>query len=166
MYVTAAQLATRYGYAELAQLAQPDDAVTVAPEMLRLTVEGGDRSAYSADETDAADHAVAAIDTAIADAGAEIDGYLAGRYTLPLAEVPEVLALRAAQVARYHLSNDQLIDKVEAAYKAAVRWLEWVSSGRIQLTTATGEAEATGGAGSAEFVEGEGQFAGRPARGY
>lgn len=69
---------------------------------------------------------------AISDAAAEIDAYLTG-YPLPLAVVPANLTRIACDMARYYLYDDQMIDVVEARYKAAVKYLEQVAAGKIPL---------------------------------
>ncbi|MEW6314133.1 MAG: DUF1320 domain-containing protein [Pseudomonadota bacterium] len=70
---------------------------------------------------------------ALADADAEIDGYLAGRYTLPLASVPVVLVRLAADMARYFLYDDRATEQVKARYDSAVRFLRSVASGDVSL---------------------------------
>lgn len=69
----------------------------------------------------------------LADADAEIDGYLAGRYTLPLATVPLALVRIACDVARYHLYDDNATEQVSQRYKDAIRFLEMVAKGNVQL---------------------------------
>lgn len=49
---------------------------------------------------------------AIGDAEAEINGYLAVRYQLPLAELPSVLVRVACDIARYHLYDDGVPETV------------------------------------------------------
>ena len=165
MYLTALQLAARYNYAELSQIAQPIGMATVTEALLRATLEGADRSGWSAEEIEAADAAVAAIETELGNASAEIDGYLAGRYELPLIEVPKVLEMRTAQIARYHLTDDVIVEKVQEDYKAAVRWLEAVAAGRVLLTAPSGEETEGGGVGEAMFAgPAPAQFGGQ--RGY
>ena len=43
----------------------------------------------------------------LADADSEINAYLQGRYTLPLATVPTVLVRIACDIARYHLYDNR-----------------------------------------------------------
>lgn len=83
------------------------------------------------------------LDAALADASADIDGYLGGRYPLPLAVVPKVLNRHACDLARYYLYDNRLDDTHPAArrYKAAIRLLEQVAAGKVQLgLDAEGEA--------------------------
>jgi phage gp36-like protein len=70
---------------------------------------------------------------ALADATAEIDGYLASRYQLPLTITPTVLVRVCADIARYHLHDDNIPEPVETRYKAAVDLLRQVSLGRVSL---------------------------------
>ena len=74
----------------------------------------------------------------LADADAEIDGYLAGRYTLPLPVVPEALRRIACDIARYHLYDDRATEQVAKRYDDAIRFLKMVSKGDVQLGVDTG----------------------------
>lgn len=73
------------------------------------------------------------LNQAIADADAEIEGYLPGRYTLPLASVPPVLTRIACDVARYHLYDDHATEQVRTRYEDARKLLEGIASGKVQL---------------------------------
>jgi len=75
----------------------------------------------------------AVLDGAISDASAEIDGYLAGRYELPLASVPSVLKRIACDLARYHLYDDAASEHVAKRYDDAIRFLRAVGRGEISL---------------------------------
>lgn len=75
----------------------------------------------------------AVLGQAIADARAEIDGYLAGRHDLPLASVPVVLVRSACDIARYYLYDNAVTEQVEKRYDAVIRFLEQVSRGKISL---------------------------------
>lgn len=81
--------------------------------------------------TGAVDSAV--FDRAAADAAAEIDGYLAGRYPLPLASVPPILTALASDIVRYRLFPDIAPDAVRQRYEDARRLLESLASGRVTL---------------------------------
>jgi phage gp36-like protein len=80
-----------------------------------------------------------AVDDAVAQlacdrAGAEIDGYVGARYTLPLASTPELLTLLALDVARYHLF--EMVEPptvVRDRYKEATRTLEAIRDGKQPL---------------------------------
>jgi len=99
-------------------------------------------------------HQVGAIDTdvidrAIADAAGEIDGYLDGRYRLPVNPVPKVLERIACDVARYYLYDDQVSEQVQKRYDDAVAFLKSVAKGDITLgIDAVGAKPATGSNGA------------------
>lgn len=83
---------------------------------------------------------VAVLDRALADGTAEIDGYLAARYQLPLTTTPTVLVRVCADVARYYLHDDNIPEPVAIRYKSAVELLRQVSLGRVSLgVSATGD---------------------------
>ena len=72
---------------------------------------------------------------ALADASAEIDGYLAGRYTLPL-EIPRpgFLTLYCVDIALYKGSLvTEVTEEKRKRYEDAIRFLRSVAKGEIQL---------------------------------
>jgi phage gp36-like protein len=77
----------------------------------------------------------AVLASALAEADAEIDPYLAPRHQLPLASVPKILTGYACDIARYRLcgANVSETEAIRNRYKDAVRFLENVSSGKIGL---------------------------------
>lgn len=85
---------------------------------------------------------------ALADADAEINGYLATRYTLPLPSTPVVLVRMACDLARYRLFDDGVPETVRVRYQDAVSLLKRLSSGEVQLAGIAPVA-AVGGAGNA-----------------
>ncbi|MCE7638385.1 DUF1320 domain-containing protein [Vibrio fluvialis] len=95
-------------------------------EMVKLTDKEG-----SGDEV-----VSSVLDQAISDAGATIDGYLAGVVRLPLSSVPENLNRLCADIARYYLYDDVLDDTHQAArrYKESIDYLKQVAAGKIRLS--------------------------------
>ena len=76
---------------------------------------------------------VSVLGMALADADATINGYLAGRYILPLSVVPAALVKRAADLARYYLFGLQATDLVKSNHDDALVWLKQVNTGIIEL---------------------------------
>ncbi|MBL8500026.1 MAG: DUF1320 domain-containing protein [Nitrosomonas sp.] len=75
-----------------------------------------------------------AVNKALNDADAQINGYLAGRYTLPLATpVPEILERLACDIARYSLYESKPPEIVDIRYRDALDQLRDVSKGRAEL---------------------------------
>lgn len=109
-YATAQDMAARFG----------------APELDQLADRNGDGMPDAG-----------VVDGALADADAEIDAYLAGRYPLPLAHVPPVLARIACDIARYRLWADKASEEVRNRYADARRLLEQVAAGRVLLGVST-----------------------------
>jgi len=72
---------------------------------------------------------------AIDDASAEMDGYLAGRYSLPISgTVPPLLVRIAADLALYRLAlAHQVTEELRRRYDDAVRLLRGIQSGAISL---------------------------------
>lgn len=122
-YATLAQLTDRYG----------------AQMLVNLT----DRAAVA---TGAIDEAV--IDRALADTDALIDGYLAGRYVLPLAMTPPLLVDLAGAIAVWKLHAHKPDDKIEADYRDARKTLDAIARGDVRLPVAGVEPAGTGGSGA------------------
>ena len=59
------------------------------------------------------------VDRALADADALIDGYLAGRYAMPLASTPPLVVDIAQRITIWNLHTSATDDKIEADYKDA-----------------------------------------------
>ena len=121
-YCTQAQLVERYG----------------APMLIDLT--DRDDPPAGAIDTDV-------VDRALADADAMIDGYLLGRYALPLAETPALLTDLAQAVAVYKLHRNVVSDKVQRDYDQALRTLRDIAQGTIRLAVAGAEPEGSGASG-------------------
>lgn len=108
-YATKQDLVDRFGYEELTQLTD------------RLT------SGHPDDTI---------IALAIADASAEIDSYLVGRYNLPLTTVPSALSRIASDIARYYLYDDRMTEQVAKRYDTAIQFLRAVGKGELDLGAA------------------------------
>ena len=102
--------------------------------------------------TDRASPPIGTIDVdvvarALTDTDATIDGYLAGRYRLPLAEVPPLLADLAQVIAIYKLHPFSPEPKIEKDYEHALKTLLQISRGEVRLPAEGVEPAATGGSG-------------------
>ena len=91
-----------------------------------------------------------ALSRALSDADAEIDGYLMGRYTLPLANSPRMLIGIACDVARYRLYDDRVTEQVSKRYDDAVKLLRLIGEGKISIgpNSSTDTTPAAGGVSS------------------
>ncbi len=106
-YVTKQQMIDRFGQAEIEALTDRDGAADAIVD--------------------------AVLDPAIGRADAEINGYLARVYSLPLATVPDVLTDWAADIARWQLYTDRIPDHVKDRYQAVIARLKDVAAGRMSL---------------------------------
>ncbi len=104
------------------------------------------------------------VTQAIDDASAEIDGYLAGRYQLPLATVPSVLEHLACNIARYHLWADGASDAVKQRRDEAVKFLDSLSKGHVTLGLSDSGGQATPSDGAQ--MESGGRIFGRDQGGF
>ena len=104
------------------------------------------------DLTDRADPPSGSIDEAVvlralADSDAMIDGYLKGRYALPLAVTPPALRDLGVAIAIYKLHRDTSSDKIRQDYVDACKTLLQIAAGTVRLDVAGVEPEASGASG-------------------
>jgi len=79
---------------------------------------------------------VDAVNTALADASDEIDGYLRRRYVTPVLPVPAAIVRACCAIARYHLCTGGRVtpsEKVTLGRQQAQAWLGKVQEGRVTL---------------------------------
>lgn len=121
-YATQQDLIDRYGETELIQLT---DRVAIPPAAIDATVTA----------------------RALDDAAATVDGYLRGRYALPLAATPPALTRVACDLARFFLWGDRAdpTGAIAAAAAEARRWLQQVAAGLVTLDAAAPAAAAASG---------------------
>ena len=132
-YATTTELLIRFDSDEIAQRADRAVPRLITDEMLRIAAAGGDLSGFTPEERAAIARAMEKVDRALADARNTIDSYIAGRYTLPLSTVPQVLTRIACELARYYLYDDQITDTVKQRYDANIKFLVGVASGDVKL---------------------------------
>lgn len=81
------------------------------------------------------------VDGAIAAASAEIDTYLRPRHKLPLPTIPARLVSVACDLAHYRLcqgENNLVSDQVQTAQEQALKWLDKLATGKVDLGLDTG----------------------------
>ena len=121
-YASQAQLEDRYGTSMLIELT--------------------DRASPPADAID-----VDVIDRALADADALIDGFLKGRYLLPLSSTPPLVVDLALAIAVYKLHRNVASDKVRRDYEDAMKVLRDIAAGTVRLDVDGAEPTASGASG-------------------
>lgn len=90
----------------------------------------------------------AVVDRALADTDAAIDGYLLGRYVLPITTaVPDLLRDIAIAIAIYKLHGQAVSEKIKADHDQARRDLREIASGVIRLNVAGVEPAGSGASG-------------------
>ncbi len=123
--------------------AQPSDMIARYPnrDLVQLTNEDPTQTAVNQ----------TVLQQALADASAEIDGYLESRFTLPLSDPPAVLARLACDIAMYRLQALRpLHDLAEARqrYEDACALLMHVADGSLTLGLAVDNQEPAEAAGA------------------
>lgn len=94
---------------------------------------------YIEDEREKEEKIATLCESAISDACAEIDGYLAKRYRLPLQNTPQVICKFAKDIAVYNLVSRTGIDEGDREktflnrYNAAIKFLLDVAKGIISI---------------------------------
>jgi phage gp36-like protein len=90
----------------------------------------------------------ARVSSAIGDADVLIDGYLRGRYPLPLDPVPALIKKLSIDIAVFNIYSRKLElempDAMSDRYKNAVKVLEHIQSGKISLGTSEGNTPEPG----------------------
>ncbi|MEQ5870243.1 DUF1320 domain-containing protein [Sagittula sp. NFXS13] len=127
-------------------------------------------TALLVDLTDRAEEATGVIDAvavaqAIADADAMIDGYVAGRYALPFATVPDPIPALSRAIAIYTLHVYQPNEKIEADYRDAIDTLKGIARGSIKLNAA-GVAPKTSGGHGARVTDRDRDFTAKTMKGF
>lgn len=95
----------------------------------------------------------AVLDSKLADASAEIDGYLAGRMSVPLADPPAVVKVYCCRIAYYLLLGAAADELARMDYKGAIDYFRRVATGDITMTPPDA-APAQAGLGSVSFDPG------------
>ncbi len=96
----------------------------------------------------------AVVTRALTDTDAVIDGYLAGRYALPLETTPPLLADLAQAIAIYKLHPYAPDAKIDQDYKDAMATLARISTGTVKLPIA-GIEPVSGGSAGVEAIDRE-----------
>ncbi|WPY94679.1 DUF1320 domain-containing protein [Limimaricola variabilis] len=139
-YTTVQALTDRYGAAMLVALSDRGEAPTGA---IDLDVLG----------------------RALEDADAVIDGYLAGRYALPLETVPPLIADLARAIAIWKLHRHEPDPKIAEDQRSAMRTLGDIAKGTVRLPVAGLAPQGTGGTG-ARMTDRERPFTGANLKGF
>lgn len=111
MYATVTDMIARFGETHLIRLSRPED-----------------RSAETVDAEK--------IERALSDVSGVIDGYIRGRYLVPIASPPVEIIRAACVLARYELAQGEHMEPSEEMSKArkeTITWLENISKELINL---------------------------------
>jgi phage gp36-like protein len=132
-YAATTALLERFGADEIAQRADRGIPRLVSGPLLQALAAGGDVSAYTPAEQAAGAAALALVQRAQQDAYDTINGYLVGRYSIPLVNPPEVVALTECNLARYYLYDDGATDVVQKRFDAAMEFLRALRDGKVSI---------------------------------
>lgn len=144
-YILPADLLSRFGAEELAQVADRDTPRLVTAELLNAAAAGTDMTGWSGADVEAVGKVIANIEQAIDDAQSAIDGYLSGRYGTPMPTPPAVVKRLACDIARYYLHDDHATETIQKRYDAAIAFFRDVAAGKVTLGPEAESAAPTGG---------------------
>lgn len=112
----------------------------LSPEELLAFMPGKSVAQLTNDDPKAEKADMAKVQEAVRAAEELADGYLRGRYALPLSTVPTLLRDVVRTIARFKLyerrPESKMPETVMETYRAAVKTLEQIRSGRITLGVA------------------------------
>jgi phage gp36-like protein len=156
-YSTTSALLSRFDAEEMAQRTDRSVPRQVTGDMLATLAAGGSMAAYTAPQQAAAAAALAVLQTAQQDAYDTINGYIQGRYDIPLATPPNAILLAESDLARYFLYDDNTTEVIKRRYDAALDYLKSIRDGKINLGP-VGGAPAPSPVGTPQVVTGTPTF--------
>lgn len=146
-----------------------DDKTSLYADVEDFVVRIGERESIELTDRDGlgvVDEALLVV--ALKDSSSQIDGYLSGRYRLPLATVPQNLTRICCDLARYHLTSKSSVtmtEEVENRYKFCLKELENISKGIVSLGLEESSVEdMANGDNSVQFFNGGNRIWGRDQR--
>lgn len=154
-YSTASALLARFDAEEIAQRTDRSVPRAVTGEMLATVAAGGNIPASW--EQAAAESALAVVQRAQQDAYDTINGYVQGRYTVPLETPPNAILLAECDLARYFLYDDNTTEVIKQRYESAMSYLKSIRDGKVSIGPVgnTAPADPTG---TVQMVQGAPTF--------
>jgi len=137
-YLSAAELLERFCAEEIAQRADRGIPRRVTAALLSTAAAGGSLAGFTAAEQEAALAALGLVNAALADASAQIDGYVATRYRVPLDPAPGSIKRLAGDLARYQLYDDAVTETIQKRRDEAIAELRDIAAGKSVLVDLAG----------------------------
>lgn len=156
-YATASAFLARFDAEEIAQRTDRSLPRVVTGDMLAALASGGSMVAYTVPQQVAAAAALAVVMMAQQDAYDSINGYVQGRYTVPLVAPPNSILLTECDLARYFLYDDNTTEVIKQRYETAISYLKSLRDGKISIGP-VGSTAAADPVGTAQFVQGTPTF--------
>lgn len=156
-YATPSALLARFDAEEIAQRTDRSLPRVVTGDMLAALASGGSMAAYTAPQQAAAAAALAVVQLAQQDAYDTINGYVQGRYTVPLVTPPNAILLAESDLARYFLYDDNTTEVVKQRYESAMSYLKSIRDGKVSIGP-VGNAAPADPTGTAQVVQGTPTF--------
>jgi phage gp36-like protein len=145
VYATVSDMIARFGDTQIIRLSRPED-----------------RTAETVDEDK--------VNVALADATALIDGYIRGRYFVPIAVPPAEIVRAACVLARYDLADNERSSPSEEMSKGradVIKWLEQISKELVNLDVPRAHVTGTDQVGSGPRITDRGRvFSQETLRGF
>lgn len=152
-YATTAAFLARFDAEEIAQRTDRSLPRIVTGDMLAALASTGVVTSYTAPAV----AALAVVQMAQQDAYDSINGYVQGRYAVPLVTPPNSVLLAECDLARYFLYDDNTTEVIKHRYETAISYLKSLRDGKISIGP-VGNAAPADPVGTAQFVQGTPTF--------
>ena len=164
-YASSSSLLARFDAEEIAQRTDRSIPRIVTADMLTTLASGGSIAAYTSQQQVAVAASLAVLQSAQQDAYDTINGYVQGRYTVPLVTPPNAIMLTECDLARYFLYDDDTTDVVKRRYESALAFLKSLRDGKVSIGPVGNSAPADP-IGTAQVVQGTPTFNNDTLAGY
>ena len=135
-YATANDMLRYFGAIEMAQRSANEAQPVVPGPLFELTVQSGDRSAYTPDEQNNADAALTRLNQVLVDSSEIVGSYIRSVADIddPAWYTPESVRRATADIARFYLYDDGRPPDIEKQHDRQVMWLEKVAMGKVSVS--------------------------------
>lgn len=129
-YSTVSAMLARFDAEEMAQRTDRSLPRIVSGDMLITLAAGNSMATYTTLEQAAAAASLNILQLALQDASDVINGFVQGRYPVPLVNPPNAILLAECDLARYYLYDDNTTEVIKTRYESAMSYLKSIRDGK------------------------------------